>query len=90
MISPQGPNAGQSVDKLAGDRDQQEVKSDHRRGRQGVGDSALEDEIDIHQAITNDGPTEGQRQDDQRDGRELGEGIGYGICQPDTGRCKAA
>ena len=59
------------LDEVTGDRDQQEIQPDDGRSRQRVSDAALEDQVDIHQAVTNDGPAEGERQYHKRDTGEL-------------------
>ena len=79
MASRQSPCAQArqaGVDHLRGDGDDSKVESDQRRGRERIGDAALEDQVNIHQPITNDGPAEGQRKEDQRESRELGEQAG--------------
>src|SRR5437868_4304624 len=58
-----------------------EVHADDGRGRNGVRHAALEDQIDVHQAVTHDGIAEGQRQEDQREHRDLHAGSGRGAMQ---------
>ena len=50
---------------------EQEVQSDNGRSCQRVSNAALEDQVDIHQPVANDGPAEGERQNHQRDTGEL-------------------
>ncbi len=69
--------AGQAgVHQFGRDRDCTEVKPDQGRGRQGIGDAALEDQVDVHQAVANDGPAKGQRQKDQANSPQLGQNAG--------------
>ena len=51
----------------ADERDDAEVEADQGGGGERVGDAALEDEVHVHQAVADDGPAEGQRQEDQRE-----------------------
>ena len=77
----QAPDAqvGQAgMDDLAGDCDDAEVDTYERGGRERIGDAALEDEIDVHETVTHDGPAEGEGQEDQRKPRELCERAGIG------------
>ena len=75
------------MDVLRDEGDDAEVEADNGGGRERVGDAALEDEIDIHQSVTDDGPAEGERQEDQRKPGELGQQAGtvrskrYGMTQ---------
>ncbi len=72
--SQQSPDAevGEAgVDDLTCESDDAEVNSDQSGGRQGIGDAALEDEIDVHEPVTDDGPAEGEGKDDQRETGEL-------------------
>ncbi len=67
-----GSEAGQVlVHHFAGYRDQAEVDTDHGGRRERVGDAAFEDQVHVHQPVANDGPAEGQRQDDQRNDGQL-------------------
>ena len=69
--------AGQAgVNQLGRDRDCSEIKADQCSRRQGVGDAALEDQVDVHQAVTNDGPAKGKRQKDQANSPQLGQNAG--------------
>ena len=66
--SDQAPRsrAGQAgVHHLSRDRDRTKVKADQGSRRQGVGDAALENQVDVHQAVADDGPAKGQGQKDQ-------------------------
>ena len=78
-IRPQIPRLRRqaAVHDLGRDRDDAEVKADQQRRRQRVGDAALEDQVDVHQPVADDGPAEGQRQDDQREPREFGQRTGH-------------
>ena len=60
------------VEHLRGDGDDAEVEADQRGGRERVGDATFEDEIDVHQAVADDGPAEGEGKNDQREAGELG------------------
>ena len=57
-------------------RDRAEVKANQRSGGQGVGDAALEDQVDVHQAVAHDGPAEGQGQKDQANSGQLDQNAG--------------
>ena len=61
------------MDDLGGERDDAEVEADEGGGGEGVGDAALEDEVDVHEAVADDGPAEGERKEDEREAGELGE-----------------
>ena len=52
-------------------RDDAEVEADEGGGGERVGDAALEDEIDVHQAVADDGPAEGEGEEDERKAGEL-------------------
>ncbi len=66
-----GPGQAGRDDHLCGYCDDAEVEPDERCRGERVGDAALEDEIDVHQAVADDRPTEGQRDEDQRKAGEL-------------------
>ena len=58
--------AGQAgVNHLCREGDRTKIKADQGSRRQGVGDAALEDQVDVHQAVADNGPAEGQGQKDQ-------------------------
>ena len=42
-----------------------EVEGDEGGGGEGIGDAALEDEVDVHEAVPDDGPGEGKGQEDE-------------------------
>ncbi len=69
------------VDHLRREADDAEVNTDERGSCQRIGDAALEDEVDVHQAVADDGPAEGEREDDQADGGALGHQAGDGDVQ---------
>ena len=48
-----------------------EIRRRDRARGDGVGHAALEDQVDVHQAVAEDGVAEGQRQKDQRQHRNL-------------------
>ena len=74
-----GTRTGQpGVHQLRRDRYRTEVKPDQRRGRQGIGNPTLEDQVDIHQAVADDRPAKGQRQKDQANPTQLGQGARNG------------
>ena len=50
---------------LSGEGDSAEVEADEGGGGEGVGHAALEDEVDIHEAVADDGPAEGEREEDE-------------------------
>ena len=52
-------------------RDQAEIQSENDGGSEGVDHAALEDEVDIHQAVAEDGVAEGEWQQGQRQRRNL-------------------
>ena len=64
------------MDDLSGEGDDGEVEADEGGGREGVGDAALEDEVHVHEAVADDSPGEGERQEDQREADEVGDGGG--------------
>src|SRR5665213_296995 len=66
------------VYELGGKGDDAKVEADQGGGRERVGDAALEDEVDVHEAVTDDGPTEGERKQDQRKDGEAREVVGRG------------
>ena len=51
------------MDELGGDGDDAEVDADQGGGGKRIGDAALEDEVDVHQAVADDGPAEGEREE---------------------------
>ena len=61
----------QQVDFFGDEGDDAEVDADQCSCSQGVGYAALEDEVGVHQAIADDGPAEGQRQEDERQAGDL-------------------
>ena len=58
------------------ERDDAEVAAQDQAGGQRVGHAALEDQVGVHQPVADDGPTEGERQKDQRQAGQLGEQAG--------------
>ena len=62
-ISPQTPEARKPrVDELRRNRDDAEVKPDQGGRRKRVADTALEDQVHVHQPIAHDGPGKRKRQ----------------------------
>ena len=59
------------VHDFGGDGDDREVEADERGGGEGVGDAALEDEVDVHEAVADDRPSEGERKEDERERDEV-------------------
>ncbi len=59
---------------LAGQLEDHGVDRRDRGDRHGVGDAPLDDDLDVHQAIADDGGGEGERDDAQREGQQLGVG----------------
>ena len=53
------------VHHLRREGDRTKIKADQRSRRQGVGDATLEDQVHVHQAVTDNGPAEGQGQKNQ-------------------------
>jgi hypothetical protein len=53
------------VENLSDERNQREINSGNSRSRHGVGQAALEDDIHVHQAVTNDGVAEAERNQHQ-------------------------
>ena len=79
---PPGAEAGEPrVDNLRRDGDDDEVEADERSRDERVGDAALEDEVDIHQAVAHDRPAEGQRKEDERERRKLDQRAGGVLVQ---------
>ena len=64
-----GPAGG--YDHLGGYCDDAEVEAYEGCRGERIGDSALEDEIDVHQAVADDRPAEGEGDEDQRKAGEL-------------------
>ena len=64
------------VDHDGDERDDAEVASEDEAGGEGVGHAALEDEVSVHEPVADDGPTEGERQEDQRQAGQVGEQAG--------------
>ncbi len=78
-INPQAPTLGSAYPhEFRRDGDESEVEADKRCRGQRVSHAALEDEVRIHQPVTNDRPAEGKRQKDHRDTRQLGHHVGHG------------
>ena len=50
---------------LGDEGDDAEVEADEGGGGEGVGYAALEDEVDVHEAVADDGPAEGEGQEDE-------------------------
>ena len=76
--SPDTEAAQAGLSESGGDGKKREIDADEGGGGEGVGDAALEDEVDVHHAIAHDGPAEGEREDDHADAGDFGEGIGHG------------
>ncbi len=73
-LAPVANRLGQAiVGEAGGARDYAEVTSQDEAGGQRVGHAALEDQIGVHQPVTDDGPTEGQRQKDDGEAGQIGE-----------------
>ena len=54
-----------------------EVNANQGSGGQGVGDTPLENKVDVHQAVAHDGPAKGQGQKDQANTRQLDQHAGH-------------
>jgi hypothetical protein len=77
--SPTRGRLGQAgVDLFGDERDDAEVDADQSAGGQRVGHAALEDEVGVHEPVADDGPAEGERQEDEREAGELREHAGTG------------
>ncbi len=59
--------------KFGDQRDDAEVAAEDEGGGQRVGYTALEDQVSVHQAVADDGPTESKRQKDKRETRKIRE-----------------
>ena len=57
-------------------RSDAEEAPEDEAGGQRVGHAALEDQVGVHQPVADDGPTEGERQKDQREAGQVGEQAG--------------
>ena len=57
---------------FAGELEEHGVDGRHPRQRGGVAEPALDDDLDVHQAVAHDGGRKGQRHESQQDRRELG------------------
>ncbi len=55
--------------------DDAEVEANEGGRGERVGDAAFEDEIDVHQAVADDRPTEGEGYEDKRKTGELSDGV---------------
>ena len=66
------------VDQRGSDGHQEEVKAEQGSGGQGVGDAALEDEVDVHEAIADDRPGKRERQHHQQDQSQVADQVGDG------------
>jgi hypothetical protein len=55
------------------ERDDAEISAQDKASGQRVGHAALEDQVSVHQPVANDGPTEGERQKDQREAGQIGD-----------------
>ena len=68
--NPQSPLADRfgkpGMHHLADQRNHAEIAAQDKPRRQRIGHPALEDQVGVHQAITDDGPAECQRQEDDR------------------------
>ena len=72
--SPLAHIIGQTgVDKQRGQGDDAEVASDNQAGGHRVRHAALEDQVGVHQPVADDGPTEGERQNDDGEVGQIGE-----------------
>ena len=58
-----------------------EIAPEDEAGSQRISHTPLEDQIGIHQPVTDDGPAEGERQEDQRQPGQLGEQARHGQVQ---------
>src|SRR5205085_11343553 len=56
---------GRRVEEISNQRHQREVDGGYRRSSGGVGQAALEDDVHVHQAVTNDGVGETKRNEHQ-------------------------
>ena len=54
-------------------RDGTEVAAEDQAGGQRVGHAALEDQVSVHEPVADDGPTEGEGENDQRKTGQIGE-----------------
>ena len=76
---PQAPLANRCrqtcVHHLRGQGDHAEIGSQQQTGGQRVGHAPLEDQVGIHQPVANDGPAEGQGQEDDGKSGQTGEGF---------------
>ena len=64
------------VDHQGDERNDAEIASQDEGGGQRVGHAAFEDQVGVHQPVADDGPTEGERQKDQRQAGQIGEQAG--------------
>jgi hypothetical protein len=64
---------------LGNQRDEEEINRGNGGCCRGIGEAALEDDVHIHQAVTNDGVPEAQRDEDQADRGEFHPGPGSRI-----------
>jgi len=69
--SPYAEIGESGVNDLTGESDDAEVNSDERGGSKGIGNSSLEDEVHVHESITDDRPAESEGKDDQRETGQL-------------------
>ena len=69
--------AGQAgMHHLSREGDRAKIKADQRSRRQGVGNAALEDQVNVHQAVADNGPAKGKRQKDQANATQLDQNAG--------------
>ncbi len=64
------------VDHEGDEGDDAEVAAGDEAGGQRVGHAALEDQVGVHQPVADDGPTEGERQKNERQAGQIGEQAG--------------
>jgi hypothetical protein len=70
--SPMGPTLGKFWwNEHRSHADQRQSSGRDGAGGNGVRHAALEDQVDVHQAVAEDGVAEGQRQKHQREHRDL-------------------
>ena len=74
-----GKKAG--MHQLRRHRYRSQVQTNQRSRGQSVGDAALEDEVDIHQAVANDRPAKSKRQKDEANARKFDQQAGDGYAR---------
>src|ERR1700688_578795 len=68
-------SAGLRVEDLGNQGDEREVHGGNGGGGRGVGQTALEDDVDVHQAVANDGVAEAQGNEHQAEHGKLHPGV---------------